>query len=69
MIPLAMSVLWWIFLVCLLMGLGFWMLFAWSIRSGHFDDPDQVADEMLEHDRDEFAPAETTNEAVGVSHE
>lgn len=66
MLPIAMSVLWWIFLVCLVMGLCFWMLFAWSIRSGQFDDPDRVAEEMLEHDRDEYAPAEPSATGSGT---
>ena len=51
MVPLAVSVIWWIFALCLLMGLAAWLVFAWSIRTGQFDDPDAVAEAMLEQDR------------------
>lgn len=55
---LALSVLWWVFLVCLAMALGAWALFWLSIRSGQFDDPEAVARQMLELDRVDRAPAD-----------
>lgn len=47
---LAISILWWIFLVCLTMATGAWAVFWLSIRSGQFDDPEAVARNMLELD-------------------
>ena len=58
MLTVALSVIWWIFLVCLTMGVGAWLVFWWSIRSGQFDDPEAPAAEMLEHDKQEFVPRE-----------
>jgi cbb3-type cytochrome oxidase maturation protein len=50
---LAMSVIWWIFLVCLVMGLGAWLVFTWSIKSGQYDDVERAARDLLEQDRQE----------------
>ena len=54
----ALSVIWWIFMVCLLMGVGAWLVFWWSIKSGQFDDPEQVAQDMLEQDQQEWVETE-----------
>lgn len=50
-ITLAVSVLWWIFAVCLVMGIGAWLVFAWSIQSGQYDDVEKAARDLLEQDR------------------
>ncbi|MGE0191809.1 MAG: cbb3-type cytochrome oxidase assembly protein CcoS [Planctomycetota bacterium] len=47
---LAMSVIWWIFAVCLVMGLGAWLVFTWSIKSGQYDDVERAARDLLEQD-------------------
>lgn len=48
---LALSVTWFIFLLCLIMGVAAWMIFWWSIRTGQFLNADDVADLMLELDQ------------------
>ena len=53
---LAMSVIWWIFLVCLVMGLGAWLVFTWSIKSGQYDDVERAARDLLDQDRQETLP-------------
>jgi cbb3-type cytochrome oxidase maturation protein len=56
-IVLALDLSWFLFLVCLAMGLGAWMLFVWSVRSGQFKDTEETAQRMLEMDaRDDVVP-------------
>ena len=51
----AISVVWWIFAICLVMALGAWMVFAWSVRSGQYDDVEKAARDLLEQDRQTHA--------------
>lgn len=46
-----MSLTWFLFLLCLIMGLAAWLVFWWSVRTGQFQEADQAAAEMLELDR------------------
>ncbi len=58
MLPVvAMTVLWWIFAVCLVMGFTAWLIFTWSIKTGQFDDVEQTARDLLEQDRQQSVPA------------
>jgi cbb3-type cytochrome oxidase maturation protein len=57
-VVLALSVLWWIFLVCLAMGIAAWAVFWLAIRTGQFDDPEAAAREMLELDEHDHAQPE-----------
>jgi cbb3-type cytochrome oxidase maturation protein len=50
-VVLALSVTWYLFLLCLMMGVAAWFVFWWSVRTGQFKDADAVADQMLESDR------------------
>lgn len=54
-----MSLTWCLFLLCLVMGLGAWLVFWWSVRTGQFQEAEAAAAEMLELDRlDGTEPAE-----------
>lgn len=46
-----MSLTWYLFLLCLVMGLGAWLVFWWSVRTGQFQEAENAAAEMLELDR------------------
>lgn len=46
-----MSLTWFLFLLCLVMGLAAWTVFYWSVRSGQFRDAEAAAAEMLELDQ------------------
>ncbi len=46
-----MSQTWFLFLLCFVMGLAAWLAFWWSVRTGQFQEADDVAAEMLELDR------------------
>lgn len=46
-----MSLTWFLFLLCLIMGLAAWLVFWWSVRTGQFQQADEAAAEMLELDR------------------
>ena len=57
MIVLALTLSWFLFLVCLGMGVAAWMLFVWSVRSGQFENTEDTAQRMLEMDgRDDAGP-------------
>jgi cbb3-type cytochrome oxidase maturation protein len=43
------------FLLVLILGLAAWLLLFWGIRSGQFRNSDDVADRMLELERNERA--------------
>ena len=45
---LAVSVLWFLFLIAVVLGVGAWMVFLWSVRSGQFTDSEETAARMLE---------------------
>ena len=47
---LALSVLWFLFLIAVVLGIGAWMVFLWSVRSGQFTDAEETAARMLELD-------------------
>lgn len=55
---LALSLTWWLFALCLTMGLGAWFIFVWGVRGGMFRDPEEIADRLLEMDR-----AQTTDQS------
>jgi cbb3-type cytochrome oxidase maturation protein len=43
-----------ILVVCTLaLGLGAWLFFLWSVKSGQYDDPEGPKYRMLEDDEDE----------------
>lgn len=54
MLVLGLSLTWFLFLLCLAMGLSAWMIFMWAVRSGQFKDAEKTAEEMLEWDNEEF---------------
>ena len=58
MIYLALSLTWWLFALCLTMGLGAWFIFVWGVRSGMFRDPEEIADRLIEMDQ-----AQTTDQS------
>jgi cbb3-type cytochrome oxidase maturation protein len=45
------SLTWFLFLLCLVMGLAAWTVFYWSVRTGQFRDAEAAAAEMLELDQ------------------
>lgn len=47
---LALSVLWFLFLIAVVLGIAAWMVFLWSVRSGQFTDAEETAARMLELD-------------------
>jgi cbb3-type cytochrome oxidase maturation protein len=49
---------WFIMLLCLVMGLGAWCVFWWSVRTGQFRDAEETARLMLELDLAERAQEE-----------
>lgn len=58
-----MSLPWFLFLLCLLMGLGAWLVFWWSVRTGQFQEADGAAAEMLELDRADTVPIDEASPA------
>jgi cbb3-type cytochrome oxidase maturation protein len=58
------SLTWFLFLLCLVMGLAAWTVFYWSVRTGQFRDAEAAAAEMLELDRlDGTSPSGNTGPA------
>lgn len=47
---LALSVLWFLFLIAVVLGIAAWLVFLWSVRSGQFKDAEETAARMLELD-------------------
>jgi len=48
-----------ILVVCTLaLGLGAWLFFLWSVKSGQYDDPEGPKYRMLEDDDEKAGPAE-----------
>ena len=45
---LALSVLWFLFLIAVVLGFAAWMVFLWSVRSGQFTHTEETAARMLE---------------------
>jgi cbb3-type cytochrome oxidase maturation protein len=40
----------------LALGLGAWLAFVWSVRSGQYDDPEGPKYRMLDDDEDDGSP-------------
>jgi cbb3-type cytochrome oxidase maturation protein len=59
-VVLALTLPWWTWtlLLCLVLGLGAWLVFLWAIRTGQFKDPERTAQQMLELDERERAPTD-----------
>lgn len=43
-------------LLSLALGLGAWLAFVWSVRSGQYDDPEGPKYRMLDDDEEDAAP-------------
>jgi cbb3-type cytochrome oxidase maturation protein len=43
----------WLIVVSLLLGLGAWLFFVWSVKSGQYEDPEGPKYRMLDDDEDE----------------
>ncbi len=54
-----MSLTWFLFLMCLFMGLAAWLIFMWAVRSGQFRDAEETAEQMLEWDNQEYERADS----------
>lgn len=48
MILLGLHVLWFLFLFGVALCFAGWLIFVWSVRTGQYSNPDEVADRMLE---------------------
>ena len=51
---LALSVLWFLFLIAVVLGIAAWLVFLWSVRSGQFADTEETAARMLELERQDL---------------
>ena len=47
--------LWHLIVLSLALGIGAWLFFLWSVRSGQYDDPEGPKYRMLEDDEEEAA--------------
>ena len=45
-----MSALPWMIVISLLLGLGAWLFFLWSVKSGQYDDVERPKHRMLDDD-------------------
>jgi cbb3-type cytochrome oxidase maturation protein len=52
----------WLIVVSLLLGLGAWLFFVWSVKSGQYEDPEGPKYRMLDDEEDE-APRTRGSEA------
>ena len=52
---LALSVIWFLFLIAVVLGIAAWMVFLWSVRTGQFTDTEKTAARMLELDPEDDA--------------
>jgi len=67
---LGLTLTWFLFLLCLFMGLAAWLIFMWAVRSGQFKDAEKTAERMIELDEEEYEmpeqPGERDDGAVPV---
>ncbi len=54
-----MGTLGFLIVLSLLLGLGAWLAFLWSVRSGQYDDPEGPKYRMLDDDETGAAPPRT----------
>jgi cbb3-type cytochrome oxidase maturation protein len=50
-----LSLTWFLFLICIFLGLGAWLVFVWGVRSGMFRNAEDTSRRMLDLDLREFA--------------
>lgn len=43
-------------LISLALGVGAWLFFVWSVKSGQYEDPEGPKHRMLDDDEDEEGP-------------
>ena len=54
---------WFLIAVALLLAIGAWLVLVWAIRSGQYDNVEDIKYRILEDDDDESRPSTPTREA------